>query len=87
MAATIRLVRIGKKNRPFFRIVAVSKEKDGRGDVLEILGHYDPLPENITVDVKEERLQYWFGVGAKPSPTVKSILKKKGILIPPNVDK
>lgn len=87
MAATIRLVRRGKRNRPFFRIVAISKEKDGRGDVLEILGHYDPLPEELALDVKEDRLQYWFSVGAKPSPTVKSLLKKKGILIPPNVDK
>ncbi|MGI6596186.1 MAG: 30S ribosomal protein S16 [Elusimicrobia bacterium] len=87
MATKIRLVRIGKRNRPFFRIVAVSKEKDGRGDVLEILGHYDPLPKELTLEVKEDRLQYWFGVGAKPSPTVKSILKKKGVLIPPNVDK
>jgi len=87
MAAKIRLVRTGKRNRPFFRIVAVSKEKDGRGDVLEVLGHYDPLSEKLSVDVKEERLQYWFSVGAKPSPTVKSILKKKGIFIPSNVDK
>jgi len=87
MAATIRLVRTGKRNRPFFRIVAVSKEKDGRGDVLEVLGYYNPLPKDLTVDVKEERLQYWFSVGAKPSPTVRSILKKKGIFIPANVDK
>ncbi|HPP30106.1 MAG TPA: 30S ribosomal protein S16 [bacterium] len=87
MAATIRLVRTGKRNRPFFRIVAVSKEKDGRGDVLEVLGHYDPLPKELSVEVKDERLQYWFSKGAKPSPTVKSILKKKGIVIPPNVDK
>lgn len=87
MAATIRLVRVGKRNRPFFRIVAVSKEKDGRGDVLEILGHYDPIGKELSVDVKEERLQYWFGVGAKPSPRVKSILRKKGIFIPLNVEK
>lgn len=87
MAATIRLVRRGKRNRPFFRIVAISKEKDGKGDVLEVLGHYDPLPEKLTMEVKEDRLQYWFSVGAKPTPTVKSLLKKKGISIPPNVDK
>ncbi|MCM8777193.1 MAG: 30S ribosomal protein S16 [Candidatus Omnitrophica bacterium] len=87
MAATIRLVRTGKKNKPFFRIVAVSKEQDGRGDVLEILGWYDPLPRNLSLEVKEDRLKYWFGVGAKPSPTVKSILKKKGIFVPVNVDK
>jgi len=84
MAATIRLVRRGKKNRPYFRLVAVSKEKDGRGNVLEVLGHYDPLPKEAVLDVKEDRLQYWFGVGARPSATVRSLLKKKGVLIPPN---
>jgi small subunit ribosomal protein S16 len=86
MSATIRLVRRGKKNRPYFRLVAVSKEKDGRGNVLEVLGHYDPLPKEAVLDVKEDRLQYWFGVGARPSATVRSLLKKKGVLIPPNVD-
>ena len=82
MAATIRLVRKGKRNKPFFRIVAVSKEKDGRGNVLEILGHYDPLPKEAAIDVKEDRVQYWLSVGARPSETVKGLLKKKGILIP-----
>jgi len=81
------LVRKGKKNKPFFRIVAVSKEKDGRGDVLETLGHYDPLPDPAIVEVKEERVLYWLGVGAKPTETVMSILKKKGIPIPPNLIK
>lgn len=87
MSATIRLVRKGKRNRPFFRIVAVSKEKDGRGNVLENLGHYDPLPENKIIEINEERVQYWFSVGAKPSETVKSLMKKKGVFVPPNVDK
>jgi small subunit ribosomal protein S16 len=87
MAAKIRLVRKGKRNRPFFRIVAVSKEKDGRGDVLETLGYYDPLPDPAIVEVNEERVLHWFGVGAKPSETVKNLLKQKGILIPQNVNK
>lgn len=85
MPATIRLVRKGKRNKPFFRIVAVSKEKDGRGNVLEILGHYDPIPKETTVEINEDRIQYWFSVGAKPSATVKSLLEKKGVLIPPNI--
>jgi small subunit ribosomal protein S16 len=80
MATKIRLVRKGKRNRPFFRIVAVSDEKDGRGDVLEVLGYYDPLPEPPTFEVKEDRVKYWLSVGAKPSQTVESFLKKKGII-------
>lgn len=87
MAIRIRLVRMGRRNRPFFRIVAVDSKKDGRGDVKEILGYYDPIADPEIVEIKEERITYWFEKGAKPTPTVKSLCKKKGIYIPPNVDK
>ncbi|MCM8818659.1 MAG: 30S ribosomal protein S16 [Candidatus Omnitrophica bacterium] len=80
MATKIRLVRKGKKNRPFFRVVAVSDEKDGRGDVIEVLGYYDPLTEPAIFEVKEDRVKYWLSVGAKLSETVESFLKKKGII-------
>ncbi|MGB9678346.1 MAG: 30S ribosomal protein S16 [Candidatus Ratteibacteria bacterium] len=80
MATKIRLVRRGKRNRPFFRVVAVSDEKDGRGDVLEVLGYYDPLPDPAIFEVKEDRVKYWLNLGAKPSQTVESFLKKKGII-------
>ena len=87
MAIRIRLVRTGKRNRPFFRIVAVDRKKDGKGDVKEILGYYDPLPEPEIIEIKEDRISYWFGKGAIPTDTVKSLCRKKGIFIPPNVDK
>ncbi len=87
MAIRIRLVRTGKKNKAFFRIVAVDRKKDGRGDVKEILGHYDPIGDPEIVEIKEERISYWFEKGAIPTQTVKSLCKKKGIFIPPNVDK
>ncbi len=80
MATKIRLVRKGKRNKPFFRVVVVSDEKDGRGDVLEVLGYYDPIPEPAIFEVKEDRVKYWLSVGAQPSETVKSFLKKKGII-------
>jgi small subunit ribosomal protein S16 len=87
MAAIIRLVRKGKKNKPFFRIVAVSKEKDGKGNVLEVLGHYDPLPNPELVELKEARVAYWLGVGARPSETVRSLFKQKGIELPFRLNK
>ena len=87
MAIRIRLVRTGKRNRPFFRIVAVDRKKDGKGDVKEILGYYDPLPDPEIIEIKEDRISYWFGKGAIPTDTVKSLCRKKGIFIPPNVDK
>ena len=87
MATKMRLVRKGRKNRPFFRIVAISDEKDGRGDVLEVLGHYDPIPEPEIIEVKEERISYWLNLGAQPSETVKGLLKKKGIYLPVKIKK
>ncbi|MCM8768963.1 MAG: 30S ribosomal protein S16 [Candidatus Omnitrophica bacterium] len=82
MAVKIRLERKGKRNRPFYRIIAISDEKDGRGEVLENIGFYDPLPDPSVVEIKEGRLAYWLSVGAKPSPTVRSFLKRKGLLPP-----
>ncbi|MCL5409112.1 MAG: 30S ribosomal protein S16 [Candidatus Omnitrophica bacterium] len=80
MAAKIRLVRKGKKNRPFYRIIVVSDEKDGRGDVIEILGHYDPLKEPAEFQIKPERLHYWLKTGAQPSETVKSFIRKNNLI-------
>ena len=87
MAIRIRLVRVGRRNRPFFRIVAVDRRKDGKGNVKEILGHYDPLPDPEIIEIKEDRISYWFEKGAIPTDTVKSLCRKKGIFIPPNVNK
>ncbi len=86
MAARIRLVRRGKRNRPFYSVIVVSDEKDGRGDVIEILGHYDPLKEPAIFEVKEDRVIHWLKIGAQPSETVKSFLKKTGILSKINAD-
>ena len=81
MATKLRLVRKGKKNRPFYRIVAVDDRKDGNGDVLEVIGTYDPLLKDGCT-VNDQRVTYWLGVGAQPSDTVGSLLKKKGLLVP-----
>ncbi len=81
MAVRIRLKRMGRRNRAFFRICAfdVREERDGRS--IEQLGTYDPMEkeEEKKVVLKKERIEYWISVGAKPSETVASILKKNGI--------
>ena len=81
MAVRIRLKKIGRKNRPFYRIVAADARAKRGGKVLETLGHYDPLApdENKQLAVKRDRIQYWLGVGAQPSQTVASILKRAGV--------
>ncbi len=86
MATRIRLVRRGKRNRPFYSVIVVSDEKDGRGDVIEILGYYDPLREPPVFEVKNDRVLHWLKVGAQTSPTVRSFIKKKGILNQVNAD-
>lgn len=72
----IRLARHGTKKRPFYRIVAAHSEKARNGRFLEILGTFDPRAAENPVNLKPERIQYWLGKGAQPSPTVLQLLKK-----------
>jgi len=76
MAAKIRLMRTGAKNRPCYRIVVTHGASPRDGRFIEALGSYDPKQkdsENFTMDL--ERAEYWLGVGAQPSETVKSLIK------------
>lgn len=84
MAVRLRLKRLGRKNRAFFRLAAFDSRTRRDGRAIEELGHYDP---HMTDDIKKyslnrERIEYWLSVGAKPSETVASILLQNGISIP-----
>ncbi|PID78113.1 MAG: 30S ribosomal protein S16 [Deltaproteobacteria bacterium] len=79
MAVKIRLKRMGRRNQPFYRIVVADSESPRDGKFIETLGTYNPLTNPHEVTVKEERIQYWLGVGAIPTDTVRSLLKQKGI--------
>ncbi|MBT3176418.1 MAG: 30S ribosomal protein S16 [Desulfobacula sp.] len=79
MAVRIRLTRKGTKKKPFYRIVAADIEKPRDGRFLELLGTYNPMVEPVAITLKEDRVKYWLGEGAKPSPTVQSILKQQGV--------
>ena len=72
MSVKIRLSRIGKKNAPFSRIVAIDSRKKRDGEFLEDLGTYDMLNSKL-VHFHEERINYWISVGAQPSETVKKL--------------
>ena len=78
MAVVIRLARHGAKKKPFYRIVVADGESPRDGKYLENVGTYDPLIDPARVTLKTERIQYWMGQGAKPSDTVRSLLKKEG---------
>jgi len=79
MAVTIRMSRIGKKNRPFFRVVASDSRKKRDGAVLANIGTYDPLNSSVVL-FHEEIYNEWISKGAIPSDTVKKVYKlfKKG---------
>ncbi len=67
MPVKIRLMRIGAKKRPFYRVVAVDERKKRTGDYLELLGTYNPLTEPKEVILKKDRIEYWTKQGAVPS--------------------
>ena len=78
MAVRIRLARHGGKKRPFYRIVVADNEAPRDGKFLENVGTYNPLLDPAEVNLKTDRIKYWMGQGAKPSDTVRSLLKKEG---------
>ncbi len=80
MAVRIRLKKLGRKHRPYFRVCAMDSRVPRDGRVIEELGTYDPLlPETDARAILDgERIAYWLGVGAKPTPKVGVLIKKYG---------
>lgn len=76
----LRLRRMGAKKRPFYRIVAAEHSSPRDGRFIELLGHYDPLSEPAKIVTKDERIRHWLSVGAQPTETVASLLKRQGII-------
>ncbi len=75
---TIRFSRIGKKKKPFYRLIISEKTKDTWGTYLEQLGHYDPQTKVATL--KADRITYWISVGAQTSNSVNNLLVKEGVI-------
>ena len=74
----LRLMRIGRKKRPHYRIVAMEVNTQRDGTTLALVGHYDPLGAKIDVD--EEAALLWLNRGAQMTPTVKSLFHNQGVL-------
>jgi len=77
MSVKIRMTRMGRRHRPFFRINAVESRTPRDGRILEKLGHYDPLEKNADKQyvLNKERIEYWIGQGAIASETCAEIFK------------
>ncbi len=76
MSVKIRLKRGGAKNAPAYRIVVTDSRSPRDGRFIEELGNYDPKQAGVNYALDLERARYWLGVGAKPSETVASFIKK-----------
>lgn len=76
MSVSIRLNRKGTKDRPYYKIVAVDSRKRRDGRYIEQLGTYDPLKEGTNFTIDLALADKWLAVGAKPSDTVKSMIRK-----------
>jgi small subunit ribosomal protein S16 len=81
MSVKLRLKRLGRTNRAFFRLNAIDSRSPRDGRVIEELGYYDPLEKDQAKQfvAQLDRCRHWLDVGAIPSPTVSSLLKKNGI--------
>jgi small subunit ribosomal protein S16 len=75
MAVKIRLARHGAKKRPYYRIVVADSRKKRDGRFIEEVGRYNPCVTPSFVSFKQDRLEYWIGVGAQPSDTVARLIK------------
>jgi small subunit ribosomal protein S16 len=80
VAVHLRLARAGRHKRPFYRVVAADSRKPRDGRYLEVLGTYDPLKSEGGTAFKTERVLDWLKKGAQPTVTVRTLLKRTGVL-------
>ncbi|MEW4451589.1 30S ribosomal protein S16 [Bremerella sp. JC817] len=80
MAVRIRMKKMGRTHRPFYRICAMDSRTPRDGKAIEYLGTYDPFvkEKDARVSLKTDRVDYWLGVGAQPSPKVAVLIRKYG---------
>ena len=80
MAVHLRLTRTGRHKRPIYRVVAADSRKPRDGRYLEILGTHDPAKHPPVTVLKQERILDWLNKGAQPSVTVRTLLKRAGVI-------
>ena len=76
----IRLRRTGRKKTPTFRIVVADQTSPRDGRFIEIIGQYVPRQGDTAINLKTDRANYWLDKGAQPSDTVRSLLRRAGVL-------
>ena len=71
---------MGRRNRPFYRVVVADSRSPRDGKFIDIIGHYDPLTDPATISIDGEKALKWLKDGAQPTDTVRSLLRKLGII-------
>ncbi len=79
MAVALRLFRLGKKNKPSYRVIAVERRSKRNGRYIEAVGHYHPLKEPFELELNKERFDYWVSRGAIISDGLQRLLKTRHI--------
>ena len=80
MAVKIRLRRAGRKKAPTYRIVVADSRSPRDGKFIEVIGQYAPRQGEQALNLKSDRVNYWLDSGAQPTDTVRSLLRKAGVL-------
>ena len=80
MAVKMRLRRMGMKKAPFYRVIVADSRSPRDGRFIEEIGYYNPLTEPAEIKIDAEKAKKWISNGAQPTETVKSLLKKSGIV-------
>ncbi|MDD4563995.1 MAG: 30S ribosomal protein S16 [Eubacteriales bacterium] len=80
MAVKIRLKRMGAHKKPFYRVVVADSRSPRDGKFIEEIGYYNPLTDPADIKIDGEKAKTWISNGAQPTQTVKSLLKKSGII-------
>jgi small subunit ribosomal protein S16 len=76
----IRLRRVGRKKAPVYRIVVADSQSPRDGKFIEIIGQYAPRQGENALNLQTDRVNYWLDNGAQPSDTVRSLIRRAGIL-------
>ena len=80
MAVKMRLRRLGAKKAPFYRVIVADSRSPRDGRFIEEIGYYNPLTNPAEIKIDSEKAKKWISNGAQPTETVKSLLKKSGIV-------
>ena len=83
MAVKMRLMRMGDKKNPMYRVVVVDSRKAATGEYIDCVGKYHPTSNPVVLEMEAEKAKDWLSKGVQPTDTVKTLLIRQGIMEKP----